>query len=153
MSYYHRALIVPFVLLGCAATERRHHRATAAEAPAAASRETTVESRRGANHQSTITCGQHHRYTLVMGANETVRATFRTSMTGAQPLGEDIAWRWHSPSNGVLDTNALPIPETNQPPREASFEVRSTYAGRYALAIVVEEGAACAHASYTLEIR
>lgn len=150
----HRAILVSAVLFGCSSENTRHrHHTTPAEAAPQAQRESNFESRRGGSHQGNITCGQRHRYSVEMGANETLRVAFRTTMTGAEPLGEDIAWQWISPANGVLDTNALPIPEPNGPAREAAVEARSTYAGRYVFAVVVEEGAACAHANYSIELR
>lgn len=148
------AALLPLSLLACAtAPAHRHHHTTHVETGPQAQRESTTEARRGGSYQNTITCGQQHRFALDMGANETLRANFRTSMTGVEPLGEDIAWRWLGPSNTALDTNALPIPEPNGPPREATVEARSTYAGRYTFVVAVEDGAGCAHASYTLELR
>jgi hypothetical protein len=148
-----RALVLPFALLACATTSERAraHQSTVVET--APQRESTVEARRGGSYQNTITCGQQHRYTVDMGANESVRGIFRVSMTGAEPLGEDIAWRWLGPGGANLDTNALPIPEPNGAVRDATFEARATYAGRYTVVIAVESGAGCAHASYTLELR
>lgn len=151
-----RAAILPLLLLACATTSERHHHQHApghVEPPPPPQRETAFEARRGGSYQNSITCGQQHRYTLEMGANESLRAAFRLSMTGAEPLGEDIAWRWLGPTNAPLDTNALPVPEPNAPAREATVEARSTYAGRYTLVVAVEEGAACAHASYAVELR
>ena len=151
-----RAAMLPLCLLACASAPTRHHAHQHApgytEAPAA-QRDTRFEGRRGGSYQATLTCGQQHRYTVEMGANETLRGTFRLSMTGAEPLGEDIAWRWLGPTDHPLDTNALPTPEPNAPAREATVEPRSTYAGRYSLVIAVEDGAGCAHASYALELR
>lgn len=149
------AALCSLSLAACASSSPRHphhHAPGYVEAPTHA-REATTETRRGGSHQQSITCGQQHRYTLEMGANETLRATVRLTMTGAEPLGEDIAWRWLGPTGSALDTNALPIPEPNGPVREATVENRSTYAGRYTLVIAVEDGAGCAHASYTLELR
>lgn len=143
-------------LAGCATTESRyphHSTVSAPTAPSESSNETITEARVGGSYRNSITCGQQHRYALDLGANQTVRATFHASMTGAEPLGEDIAWRWLGPTSSTLDTNALPVPEPNAPPREASIEARSTYAGRYSLVIAVEPGAGCAHASYSIDIQ
>jgi hypothetical protein len=143
--------ILVAALSACATSEsHRYHHTVAAEAASATPSAVATEARVGGSYQNSITCGQQHRYALDMAANQTVRATFRTTMTGSEPLGEDIAWRWLGPTDAALDTNALPVPEPNGAAREANFEARSTYAGRYTLVISVEEGAGCAHASYTL---
>ncbi len=149
-------LALTLAAVGCEATtshHRPHHGTVPPVAEAPQSRETTVEAARGGTYNGRATCGESHVHYVEMGANEALRVTFRATLGGAEPLGEDLAWRWIGPSRTVLDTNTLPVPQPNGPAVEQSWEVRSTLPGRYAVAVVVESGAACAHASFTLELR
>lgn len=151
-----KPIALAFALTAACATAPAHrhpHHASAPTANAPTGSAVAVDAARGGRYEHDLTCGQHHRYSVTMGANESLRATFRTSMTGIEPLGEDISWRWLGPTGTPLDTNALPVPQPNAGEREASFEVRSTYAGRYTVMISMEDGAGCAHARYSLALQ
>jgi hypothetical protein len=145
-------LLAVVVLSGCEGSTR-HHRATHATTPPVEARQhrtTLVEAARGGSYLGRATCGEAHQHAITMGANESLQLTYRGTLSSAEPLGEDISWRWIGPSGVVLDTNELPAPTPNGAVAERAWQVRSEGAGRYVLALMIEEGAACSHLSYTL---
>lgn len=149
-------LLALLAAAGCEGTNRHanhHHATTLPPAEAPATHDTVVEAARGGSYLGRATCGETHRHTIQMGANETLRLTYRATLSTLEPLGEDVAWRWLGPSGVVLDTNELPVPTPNGPAAERTWEVRAEGAGRYAVAIAVESGSGCTHLSYTLSMQ
>ncbi len=148
-------LLALLVASGCEGTTRRHHSGAGSTPPLEAPqhRTTAVEAARGGSYLGRATCGESHQHAIQMGANESLQVMFRGTLSSAEPLGEDVSWRWIGPTGAVLDTNELPTPTPNGPAVERTWEVRAAAAGRYVLAVVIEEGAACSHLSYTLQLR